>query len=427
MKIKLTQNKDLKRFFNKKSLNSFLTSFILELLAIAFWTIAFKVDFESYGMQLLIGFTGVILITLSILTRYIDSVFYSDNILLNRLLLANNSYWNKFGLNILWISPILFFIFKQFYLFKNITLNIKDNNELSDIDLDKYLKVFQNDAFDRFINKNLRLNTSEIAISGILMGIFVIVTYITRLTLAKFIGLNFEYVFYIIFAYLFRYFKGTFLAIASDILILLITGRLGTWYWAYALVPIMVVIYSSVFFDVFEKNKTVSVIYSNLALIAAFISLTVVFIFQAQAAAGLNGKIKISQVFGLRSISLWVGILLMILAAISLIITWILTFLFFKKQKEQLLYYVISFALATSVVVFVRWIWGPYAFIKYYMYLGRFPSNFDVKSKYIAVMIPIIIKSLVAVPLYTYLLTSLIHPLKLLKHKFLIVKSSYGY
>ncbi|TDV24134.1 uncharacterized protein DUF3816 [Mycoplasmopsis mustelae] len=254
----------------------------------------------------------------------------------------------------------------------------------------------------------------DIAFAGILFSLFLIISLIKNFTVARIINLDFEYVFYILFAYFFGKFKGSLLSFMADFFGLLFAGRIGFYHWVYAIVPIITTIMIGFIIDLFKKNQNKSMIVMNVALIVIFAILIYVFSTQVNDPKG----IKISKTFGVSRISLVAGIILMTFAGVFISILIGLSIYYLKtkndsNKKNRIGILILSFFLTVSIIVVARWIWGPFAFIRYAnFYLGR---NYIVKDYYLVFMTPIVIRSLISIPIYIVVLFALLVPLSLIK------------
>ncbi|VEU58268.1 Uncharacterised protein [Mycoplasmopsis gallinacea] len=296
---------------------------------------------------------------------------------------------------------------------RNSRSEIKDIEETSEKNLPNKTSFIK-----RILNSNLlRLNTFEIALSGILLGIFLIVSVITHYTYLGKIGLNFEYIFYIIFAFFFRYFKGAFLAFIGDFISLMFQGAgIASWHWVYAIVPVLIVIVSSLFFDLVRINKKHALILGNIFVIASFSAIiTVVF---KQIAKKGGSPLKISSIFSFKTIDVTTLYILIALAIVIVIGTIFVSIYSIWKNKPRLSYFAIAFIIVTIVVVIGRWLWGPYAYIQYKQFWLKDPL-INLWDRYVTIMLPIIIKGLIVIPIYSIILGSLIFPMTYLYNRYI--------
>ncbi|WAM01695.1 ECF transporter S component [Mycoplasmopsis felis] len=128
----------------------------------------------------------------------------------------------------------------------------------------------------------------RVAFAGILFSLFLIISLIKNFTVARVINLDFEYIFYILFAYFFGKLKGTILSFMADFFGLLFAGRIGFYHWAYAIVPIIGTILIGLFLDLFKKHKNLSIVIMNIFLLGIFAVLIYIFTTQLNDPKGLR-------------------------------------------------------------------------------------------------------------------------------------------
>ncbi|WP_156954216.1 hypothetical protein [Mycoplasma buteonis] len=293
---------------------------------------------------------------------------------------------------------------------------------LDDYDLNYYLSILKSEKIRGIFNKHFKISIMDVSLGSLLLALFIIATVLLKLTPLRFVSFNFEFLFAIVYAYLFRYVKGIFLAFLSDALGMVVTGTIGQWYWMYALSPIFIVIFSSLLFDLFQRNKKITLVISILMLIGSFVLLGALFFIKISQTEG--NDFRISSIFNLKSLPIYVGY---ILFSVGLMITLLLVslsiwLLFTKdsKRKQNLTRLIFLIALVVSVVVIVRWIWGPYAWINFSMYIGRMRSATYANDKdwYFGLMILIALKSFIAMPIYVFFLFFILSPLEFLKKRY---------
>ncbi|WP_322960474.1 ECF transporter S component [Mycoplasmopsis cynos] len=271
------------------------------------------------------------------------------------------------------------------------------------------------------IKNNIRFSIYDISLAGVLMCIFLIIAAVKNFTPLKIVGLDPEFIFYIIFAFFFGKFKGAFLSFVADFFNLLLDGKIGFYHEAYAIVPIVMTILIGVFIDMFRKYKRIWVVLMEFFLVLVFCALIYVFILNMNDPKG----IKISKTFGFSRVSLGVFIALLVitLSIFAIFNVFVIKYLTAKNKasKQRYSYLLLSIFLVVFVIVLARWIWGPFAFIQYAnRYLGR---GYDLSNRYLIVMVPIILRSVIALPIYIIVVNALIPILAFLKKT--ILKNEY--
>ncbi|MCU9934678.1 hypothetical protein NWE61_06360 [Mycoplasmopsis felis] len=151
----------------------------------------------------------------------------------------------------------------------------------------------------------------------------------------------------------------------------------------------------------------------NIFLLGIFAVLIYIFTTQLNDPKGL----RISRTFGLSRISLTAGIVLLTLSLVILSIFFLLVIIYFKTEnkvkKEKIALLILVYFLTVSLIVLARWIWGPFAFIRYAnFFLGR---SYNIKDQYLILMTPIVIRSLISIPIYVFVLFSILIPLSIVK------------
>ncbi|MGZ9797181.1 hypothetical protein ACXYRO_01750 [Mycoplasma sp. 4013] len=346
---------------------------------------------------------------------------------------------------ILFILSIFFGYYEQFYwkklLYKHLDDKYQTNRFLKLLNISFYtylsgplyrayllISLFFEDGKYHFMFKYARrkkygFSIQDISFAGILFALFLTLTLIKNFTAARIINLDFEFAFYILFAYFLGKFKGALLSFMADFFGLLFSGRIGFYHWVYAIVPIIATVLIGWFIDLFKKHKQTSMIVMNIALVVIFVILLVVFLSQVNNPKG----IRISKTFGVSKISLAAGIILLVFAAAFIFIMIALTIYYLKtkndsQSKNRIGFLVLSFFLTVALIVVARWIWGPFAFIRFANYfLGR---KYTLSQHYLIFMTPIVIRSLISIPIYVFILYIILLPLSIMKKQY--EKKEYG-
>ncbi|UUM19602.1 MULTISPECIES: hypothetical protein [unclassified Mycoplasma] len=372
-----------------------------------------QIDLQTRVIFLIISMVALLS---SFLVLWKDAYFYARNIALKNIYLREKTKYVYYWLFLSGLFSPLYY----FFVHKNIIVNLELGNAYYLKEKDQFInltgvskyRVKKISSFKEFF----KLDIIDIAISGLLLGLYLIVnTTIGRA------GLTFEFLFYIVVSYFLRYFKAALVGVLADVLGLLISGNIAQWHWAYGVVPIISTFIMSMFFDLFEKNKKIAVILSNVFLWMVLASMF--FVFWWQISAQKIDSIKISPTFGFKQISITTFVVMAIFSTIIAGIMSYLSFkyLFTKKEtlaKNNLLIVLMSFASVVIIIVIFRWIWGPFAYIRWRTWLSP-KSKLTLQKSYVIIMLPILFRSVISIPIYTLVLASLMIPLLHLRKKYI--------
>lgn len=268
---------------------------------------------------------------------------------------------------------------------------------------------------------NLKFSVYDIALGAILMSLFFIVTALKNFTPLKVISLSTEYIFYIIFTIFFGKYKGAFFSFLADFFSLLLSGQIALYHEAYAIVPIVVSFSIGFILDMFKKNKKHVFIFMEIFMLLSFGLLVYTFLVNVNDPKGL----RISSTFGISRLSVGVFATLLTLTLGMFGLFNLSVYLYFKSKtpgkQQSYLYLSLTIFLVIFTIVLARWIWGPIAFIQYAnRYLGR---SYNLQDRYVIVMTPIVLRSVIALPIYILVLNIIIPVLFKLKKT--IVRSDY--
>ncbi|AAT27567.1 ECF transporter S component [[Mycoplasma] mobile] len=263
-----------------------------------------------------------------------------------------------------------------------------------------------------FLKTNFYLSIKDIALMGILMGLYLIVAALVNYTLIGVTRINFDYLFFILIGIIFGPFKGAFWAIFADTFSLLLTGRIAFWLIHYAITPPLIAIISYFFFLLYRnKNDKLFVIPFSLSIVSlasVFAVFSLGWIRNNLKIDGLNGQVTF---FAILAISL-----------ISVTVIFINIFCFLKyirtgKNIYKRIIYIL--ALIIFIKIFARWLWGPIAFIEYYnVFLAKGRVPFTLQRNFPIISLRIILKSALVIPLFTLLIIPLVDVTKLLQKKY---------
>lgn len=265
--------------------------------------------------------------------------------------------------------------------------------------------------------KMLRFSIYDITIAGIFLALFLIVDYISKITLTGRWAFSFEIGFYILFGIILGPIKGPILAILADSFSLLIFGRIGFWMWEYGVVPPIIAFVSWLFFFFYLSKSKWKIYVPHISLF-----LTAIIFFSFYISFIKNDKL-VDQFSKREEISaLAILVIASIFFCFSFIFISFMIYFYQKTNKEIFKTIIFVFAITTLILVLARWLWNPFAFISYY---NRFiaPTRKSktlrgVEQYYIFYLIPGILKSLVAIPIYSALLAIFLPVIFKLNHKY---------
>ncbi|MFV8480188.1 hypothetical protein ACNQ2O_01025 [Mycoplasma sp. AA7A] len=353
--------------------------------------------------------------------------------------------------------PISSLLFKTLVLEKDLVPQKKNINALQDLANIRYLiNLTNNTKFAKVIQDEFTFSIQDLTMSSVLLGLFLIITTLTKFTGLSKVGLSFEYVFYIIFALFLSTFKASLLGLIADFASLLFTGGIWSWFWMYAIVPVAVVLIAKAFLWMYKANTKVASLVTTIILVIIFIALLsatayAAYLHNIDPDSGVlknffgidkkNGNAagwRITRTFGVSTLSDAVIWSMVALGGVFLSVAIVLTIIIWHNmrhlsQKEfnlvpKLVFVkklLISFGLVISVIVITRWIYGPYVYIKYMNYFNG--KNYLLDDKYIYFMIPIVLRSFISIPIYTALLITVYSTLDYFNERVLKQKKKITY
>lgn len=163
--------------------------------------------------------------------------------------------------------------------------------------------------------------------------------------------------------------------------------------------------------------------------------IAVIAVFSYQVGIKQVSEIRISTLFGIRNVSITIIIVFIVLSGIvfltSLGISIYYLYISVKKdedfkldrKKDFAFRLIISFIIVTIIVVVARWLWGPYAYIRWFSWINGKPP----RNPYELAIIPILLRSVFIIPFYTFLVVALMAPFFVLKKKYLDAKMHHLY
>ncbi|OWY73705.1 ECF transporter S component, partial [Mesomycoplasma hyopneumoniae] len=224
--------------------------------------------------------------------------------------------------------------------------------------LSNFVKKIKN-----FFYKNrliFRFSSFELVISGFLMAVFLIVSFLFKTTVPTRFNIAFELPFYVLIGILLHWFKGIIVAFSFDFGKLLLTSRVIFWTPEYGIIPILVAIISSLIFSLVTKKD----IFLIFLLIGTYIIVIFVFFYYFFSEEQVIKKVAKDwkNIFSKKLVLILIAVFGSILLTFS---TFLLIFYWKKRTKKLKIALITLFVLGFCFLIF-RWLWHPFAFIKYY-------------------------------------------------------------
>ncbi|AJR12216.1 hypothetical protein MDIS_02125 [Mesomycoplasma dispar] len=267
----------------------------------------------------------------------------------------------------------------------------------------------------KFIWKNRKIfffSSFELVISGFFMAMFLIIAFFLKTTVPKRFNLAFELPFYVLIGIILNWFKGIIVAFSFDFGKLLLTSRIVFWTPEYGIVPILVVIISSISFHLATKKD----IFLVFLLVLTFVIAIFVFFYYFFTKENEIEKVPKDwkSIFSKKLILILIalfGIVLTSFATILLILYW-------KNRIQKIKIALISLFVLSFCFLIFRWIWHPYAFIQYYnRFLNRSGNDRLIQNYFFYYLTPIILKSAFSFPVYALTLIHLVPLVQFLNEK----------
>ncbi|QLG43499.1 ECF transporter S component [Mesomycoplasma hyopneumoniae] len=276
--------------------------------------------------------------------------------------------------------------------------------------LSNFVKKIKN-----FFYKNrliFRFSSFELVISGFLMAVFLIVSFLFKTTVPTRFNIAFELPFYVLIGILLHWFKGIIVAFSFDFGKLLLTSRVIFWTPEYGIIPILVAIISSLIFSLVTKKD----IFLIFLLIGTYIIVIFVFFYYFFSEEQVIKKVAKDwkNIFSKKLVLILIAVFGSILLTFS---TFLLIFYWKKRTKKLKIALITLFVLGFCFLIF-RWLWHPFAFIKYYnRFFNRTGKYRLVQDYFFFYLTPIILKSTVSFPIYALILIRLVPLVQYLNKK----------
>lgn len=257
-----------------------------------------------------------------------------------------------------------------------------------------------------------RFSVLDIAIIAILTTMFVVLSFLKQHFFTGKLNIEFIFIFAAILGILLGPVKGSVAAFILDLISLIIKGSIVQWMPEYALTSPLCALIAALLYRFF-LNKNVFFLALAVFLIT-FILLTSLLVSSNQ-----TWSIERFEGYGRQSVSLKFAAAIIYIWLFLYFISIVICYFIYKKNRSQwILHFVFSCAVIFLIYVLVRWIWGPFAFIRYArVWLNR--KNLLNWNYYFTIMSGIILKSFFIIPLGIFLLTYLIPAINFSRKRYL--------
>ncbi|PZV99827.1 ECF transporter S component [Metamycoplasma auris] len=211
--------------------------------------------------------------------------------------------------------------------------------------------------------------------------------------------------------------KGALLGFISNTLENILLQGIGTWMLEYAIVPVVIALLTGLLMNTFSKNQNSTWFFGILFLLIVtgiFIGILIDNYNKLpvnEGAKSLKNKIPVSIVAGISAFgfsAIWI-------ITITLLLIYSKTMQIKRKYSAFLFFNILITVFI--ILVLVRWLWGPYAYITY---RNRFrAANWKVSEWYVRFMIPIVFKGLLEIPIYTIIIYHIYPVISIVRNKVL--------
>ncbi|ENY69799.1 ECF transporter S component [Mycoplasmopsis arginini] len=228
-------------------------------------------------------------------------------------------------------------------------------------------------------------------------------------------NISITYAVFIVFGLALGPWKGAIIGILCDTLNQVIFG-ISTWMPEYALIPVLIAFLSGFFINSLTKSSDKKTWIIGFIFLAIITIIFIVILAREYNSLPLSEtSIKRKKKYSLQAV---IGI-----STFGISLTWILSIIFLTlyiktksiktKYSSYLLFNI--FITVFAIIVITRWLWGPFAYINYH---NRFRSGtWKYNEYYFFFMVPIIFKSLIEIPIYTFLIFSIYPIIRIIKNK----------
>lgn len=276
-----------------------------------------------------------------------------------------------------------------------------------------FVQLFQN--IKRSIKtKTYRLTIFEIALFGLLLAIYIISALIQKYAFRGIFRISLTYAVVIIFGLALGPLKGAIMGLLGNTIESIING-IGEWMLEYAMIPVIIALLTGFLMNLMNKNQKQTWIIGFIFLFLITTVFIVVLITHYNNLPISEGALKRTKTIPLQIV---IGI-----SAFGIFFIWAIALtlmvIYFQTRNIKRKYSVFLFFNILIVVFFilvlVRWLWGPFAYITY---RNRFRGgNFAYNEWYSFFMIPIVFKGLIEIPFYTLVIFHIYPVLRLIREK----------
>lgn len=226
---------------------------------------------------------------------------------------------------------------------------------------------------------------------SILLALYNVIKFTCYMIFRGPLNFNVEMLFWIFNGILFGAIKGSIFSILCDTIFCFITSGIGYWMIEYAIVAPLVSIISSFFMNLYRNNKQ-SIYIAVSSILIALIGALIIFFFQL-----FNEQFRYE---GIKQSSIIPMAIYILIAFLSLSTLGYLTYALIKYHLTKDWSYIKKLyilSLIILVIVIFRWLWGPYAYLKYSQ---RFYSkNIDFAKQYPLSLFGIVTKTYLTIPI----------------------------
>ncbi|CAT05010.1 Uncharacterised protein [Mesomycoplasma conjunctivae] len=260
--------------------------------------------------------------------------------------------------------------------------------------------------------KNFTFSIFEIVISGSFLAIFLVLSYIIKTSLPPKLNVAFEIPFFIFLGILLGWFKGPIVALLFDIVKTAATSNVFLWTPEYGIVPPLIALIAAFFIKLVHSQD----IYLLIPTIMFILAIIAIFVYYWKLDDSLAKKAPKAwgNFFNKKTTLILIGSVATFITVVGTIL-----FIIYKKTnsyKMKLAF--LTLMILSFIFIIFRWFWHPIAFIRYYnRYLNRSGQDRIVEQYFFYYLNPIILKSLVSLPIYTVSLVTLIPLVNFLNNK----------
>ncbi|WP_330463390.1 ECF transporter S component [Metamycoplasma gateae] len=262
--------------------------------------------------------------------------------------------------------------------------------------------------------KSYLLSVFEIALFGLLLSLYMITSVIERFVFVGAFNISLTYAVFVVFGLALGPWKGAIIGLLCDTLNQIIFG-ISTWMPEYAIIPILIAFLSGYIMNIFTKNQKATWLIGFILLLLITSIFIAILVTQYdslpinEVSRARKKKFSLQAVIGISVFG--VGII-WISAFVFLLI-----YLFTRNIRIKYACYLLFTILLTIFIILIvsRWLWGPFAYINFH---NRFRGGkWEYSEYYFFFMIPIVFKSLIEIPVYTFLIFLIFPVVKIIRQK----------